>query len=169
MTLLCDTLVTLDARGFLREERPWSSDKRSGEERREKRWENLWLPKTVNWPYCANRFELGSRCDPASWLEEPYSKLWLAVVNWQVLCCYWLLVNWSHDLDYHMIVRFTSPATRGFLWLLSSRWKKSSGTRGFFWREERRKRKWREKTSGSGWFESHYHAMMGVNQHHEIN
>ena len=41
-------------------------------EKIEKRWENLWVPATVDWSYRANRFELGSRSDPASWLEEPY-------------------------------------------------------------------------------------------------
>ena len=56
---------TLGARGFLREE-PWR-----GEKRRERRWENLWLPATVDWSYRTNRFELGSRSDPASWLEQP--------------------------------------------------------------------------------------------------
>ena len=109
--------TTLGARGFLSEE-PRSGDKQSikwWREKRERRWENLWLPTTVDWSYRANRFELGSRSDPASWLEEPYSVLWLAVVNWQV-CCYWLLDNnWSHDVDCHMIVRFASPTTRGFL------------------------------------------------------
>ena len=39
-----------------------------------------------------NKRKQGS--DRASWLEEPYSVLWLAVVNWQV-CCYWLVVNWT--------------------------------------------------------------------------
>ena len=103
---------------FLKEE-PWSGNKWSAKwwGEREKRWENLWLPATVNWSYCANRFELGSRSDPISWLGEPYSVLWLAVANWQV-CCYWLVVNWSHDVDCHMIVRFASPATKGFLSLL---------------------------------------------------
>ena len=119
--------TTLDARGFLREEAI------NGDKRREKRekWENLWLPMTVDWSYCANRFELGSRSDPASWLEEPYSVLWLAVVLYWQVCCYWLPVNWSHDVDCHMIVRFTSPATRGFLSPLLSlfcRRKKTSGT-----------------------------------------
>ena len=33
----------------------------------------LVIPPTVDWSYCANRFELGSRSDPASRLEEPYS------------------------------------------------------------------------------------------------
>ena len=56
------------------------------EEKRERRWENLWLPVTVDWSYHGNRFELGSRSDTASWLEEPYSILWLARVNWQVCC-----------------------------------------------------------------------------------
>ena len=37
-------------------------------------------------------------------------------------------------------------------------------------REERRgRKKWWEKTSGSRRCESHYHATIGVNQHHEIN
>ena len=39
------------------------------EEKRERRWENLWLPTTVDWSYDTNRFELGSKSDPASWLE----------------------------------------------------------------------------------------------------
>ena len=34
-------------------------------------------------------------------------------------------------------------------------------------REERKK--WWEKTSGCGWCESHYHATIAVNQHHEID
>ena len=125
--------TTLDARGFLREEAI------SGDKRREKRekWEDLWLPMTVDWSYCANRFELGSRSDPASWLEEPYSVLWLAVVLYWQVCCYWLPVNWSHDVDCHMIVRFISSATRGFLSpLLSlfSQQKKTSGTRVVWYR-----------------------------------
>ena len=101
--------ATLDARGFLREE-PQRGDKQSTKQRGEKRWENLWLPTTVDWSYRTNRFELGSRSDPASWLEEPYSILWLVVVNWQV-CCYWLLVrcqlyitrqlSW-HDREIHI-------------------------------------------------------------------
>ena len=46
--------------------------------------------------------------------------------DWLLLtdrCCYWLLVNQSHDLidTYHsMIVRIASPVTRGFLSLLLS-------------------------------------------------
>ena len=51
------------------------------EEKRNRRWENLWWPATVDWSYHANRFELGSRSDPASWLEEPYGVLWLTLVN----------------------------------------------------------------------------------------
>ena len=46
------------------------------------------------------------------------------------------------------------------------------GPRGFLspQRDETRERKkWREKTSGSGRCESHYHATIGVNQHHEID
>ena len=66
--------------------------KRREEKRGEGRGENLSLSLTVDWSYSPNRFELGSRSYPASWLEEPYSILWLALVNWQV-CCYWLLVN----------------------------------------------------------------------------
>ena len=108
-------------------------------EKIDKRSENLWLPTTVDWSYRANRFELGSRSDPASWLEELYSVLWLAVVNWQV-CCYWLLVNlilWCIIDSYRsMLVRFALPATRGFIspllslsCLVSSRRKKTSGTR----------------------------------------
>ena len=75
---------------WVREEPLW--EVKRGEERK-KRWENFWLPVAVDWSYHANRFELGSRSDPASWLEELYSvKFWLALVNWQVYC-YWLLVN----------------------------------------------------------------------------
>ena len=90
-------------------------------QRGEKRWENLWLPATVDWSYRANIFELGSRSDPASWfIEEPYSIFWLAIVNWQVFC-YWLLVSqFSWHLYHSMIVRLTSPATRGCLLFLHS-------------------------------------------------
>ena len=35
--------------------------------------------------------------------------------------------------------------------------------------ETREKKKWWEKTSGSVWCECHYHATIGVNQHHEID
>ena len=42
---------TLGTRGFLREE-PQSGRRKD----REKRWENLSLPVTVDWSYCANRF-----------------------------------------------------------------------------------------------------------------
>ena len=87
---------------------------RRWEEKRE-RWENLWLPETVDWCYCANRFEVGSRSDPASWLDEPYSVLWLAlIVNCQVCCYWWLLID-SRDSYRSMIVRFASPATRSLL------------------------------------------------------
>ena len=115
---------------------PWVPEicrKAARREERE-RWENLWLPATADWSYRANRFELGSRSDPTSWLEEPYSVTWLAFVNWQV-CCYWLLVNrlsWPYRSTK---VRFGSPATRGFLSpllslssLVSSRPKKTSET-----------------------------------------
>ena len=120
--------LTLDARGFLREE-PWNGNKRSAKrEKIEKTWENLWLPATVDWSYCANRFELGSRYDPASWLEEPYRCV--------VIGC--LLINLVVLIDSYrsMIVRFASWVTRGFLSLLlslscliSSLRKKTSGTR----------------------------------------
>ena len=80
-------------------------------ERIEKRWENLWLPATVDWSYRANRFELGSRSDPASWLEEPYRCV--------VIGC--LLIDLVMLIDTYrsMIVRFASPATRGLLSPLS--------------------------------------------------
>ena len=41
----------------------------------------------------------------------------------------------------------------------------------FFRREEttRERKKWQEKTSDSRRCESHYHAMIAVNQHHEID
>ena len=35
--------------------------------------------------------------------------------------------------------------------------------------ETRERKKQQEKTSGSGRCESHYHATIGVNQHHEID
>ena len=31
----------------------------------------------------------------------PYSLLLLAVANWE-MCCYWLLVNWSHDVNWQL-------------------------------------------------------------------
>ena len=76
---------TLDARGFLREE-PWSGDKRTAKwrERREKSWEDLWFPTTVTWSYCANRFELGSRSDPASspdWRNLTAYSEWLLLTD----------------------------------------------------------------------------------------
>ena len=78
---------------------PWSDKKRREKERR---WENLWLPTTVDWSnYCTNIFELGF--NTASWLEEPYSILWFAVVNWQV--CVMILVTPIIGL----------PTTRSFL------------------------------------------------------
>ena len=58
--------ATLGARGFLREE-PWSVISEAVKrEKIDKRWENLWLPTTADRSYCTNRFELGSRSDPAS-------------------------------------------------------------------------------------------------------
>ena len=77
---------------------------------------SMWLSTTVNWSYHTNRFELGSRSDPASWLEEPFSILWLAVVNWQV-CYVFLFINLVMLIDTYrsMIVRIVSPAIRGFL------------------------------------------------------
>ena len=55
-------------RGFLL---PWRHEKREKEVARE----NLWLPATDDWSYRANRFKLGSRSDPASWLEETYKRI----------------------------------------------------------------------------------------------
>ena len=82
-------------------------------------WENLWLPGTVDWSYHANRFELGSRSDPASWLVWrnliAYSD-WLSLTDkCVVIGC--LLINLIMLLDTYrsMIVRFASPATRGLL------------------------------------------------------
>ena len=68
-------------------------DKWSGEERENRQIEN--------------RFELGSRSDPASWLEESYR----CVVIGGLLIDLVMLI----DAYRSMIVRFTSPATRGFL------------------------------------------------------
>ena len=82
----------------------------------------------VDWSYCANRIELGSRSDTASWMEEPYRCV--------VICC--LLIDFVMLIDRYrsMIVRFASPATRGFLstllslsCLVSLQRKKTSGTR----------------------------------------
>ena len=96
------------------------------------RWENLWLPATVDWYYRTNRFELGSTSDPASWLEEPSR----CVVIGRLLMDLMMLI----DSYRSMIVRFASPATRGFLSLLlflscliPSRRKKTSGTRVVGW------------------------------------
>ena len=61
----------LGTRGFLREEPRSAKREAVKREKIDKRRENLWLPATVDWSYRANRFE-PSRCDPASWLEEPY-------------------------------------------------------------------------------------------------
>ena len=63
---------------------------------------SAWLPTTVDWSYQDNRFELGLKPDPASWLEKPYRVLWLAHVNWQV-CCYWFLVNRSRGVNWHLL------------------------------------------------------------------
>ena len=73
----------------------------------DKRWENLWMPAIVHWSYHVNRFELGSRSDPVSWLDKPYRCV--------VIGC--LLIDLVMLIDSYrsMIVRFTSPATRGFL------------------------------------------------------
>ena len=97
--------TTLGARCFLTEEPRNAISKAKREavsrEKIDKRWENLWLATTVDWSYRANRFELGSRSDPVSWLEEPYRCV--------VIGC--LLI----DSYRSMIVRFASRATRGFL------------------------------------------------------
>ena len=96
-------------------------------EKIDKRWENLWLPATVNWSYHANRFELGSRPDPASWLEEPY---WCVIIGCLLIDLVMLI-----DTHHSMIVRFKSPATRGFLSSLSLSSlftsKETSGPRAF--------------------------------------
>ena len=63
---------TLDARGFLKEE-PWSGDKRTAK-REEVRKPLVAHDSYSTWSYHANRFELGSRPDPASWLEEPIQR-----------------------------------------------------------------------------------------------
>ena len=46
----------------------WYKAKRKAVKREkiDKRWENLWVPATVDWSYRANIFELGSRSDPTS-------------------------------------------------------------------------------------------------------
>ena len=89
-------------------------------EKIDKRWKNLWLPTTVDWSYRANRFDLGSRSDPASWLEEPYSVLWLAVITDRCVVIGCLLIDLVILIDSYrsMIVTFASPVTRGFLSLL---------------------------------------------------
>ena len=90
---------------------------RRGEKRRYEKTSGC--PATVDWSYRANKFELGSRSNPVSWLEEPYGVLWLAVVNWQlryvVIGCLLIDVMMLIDTYRSMIVRFASPATRGFL------------------------------------------------------
>ena len=114
-------------------------DKRSTKRRRERENRQKVRKPLVardSWlSYRANRFELGSRSDPASWLEEPYRCV--------VIGC--LLIDLVMLIDSYrsMIVRFASPATRGFLspllslsCLVSSRRKKTSGTR-VMWRRRR--------------------------------
>ena len=72
------------------------------------RRENLWLPATVDWSYRADlRFELRSRSDPASWLEEPYRCV--------VIGCLLIDLVMLSDSYLSMIVRFASPVTTGFL------------------------------------------------------
>ena len=71
--------------------------------------ENLWLPATVDYTYRANGFEPGSGSDPASWLDKPYSVLWLALVNKRVVIG-GLLID-SRDTCHSTIVRFASPTT----------------------------------------------------------
>ena len=104
--------------------------------RRERKGENLWLAAAVDWSYRANRFELGSRSDTASWLEEPYSRL--VTDRCVVIGCLLINVMMLIIIDtYHsMIMRFALSATRGFLspllslsHLVSSWRKKTSGTR----------------------------------------
>ena len=125
---------TLGARGFLREEPRSTISEAVKREKIDKRWENLWLPATVVWSYRSNRFELGSRSDHISWLEEHCSVLWLAVVTDRCVVIGCLLTD-SCDTYRSMLVRFASPVTRGFLslllslGLLSSRWKETSGNR----------------------------------------
>ena len=117
---------TLDARGFLRDE-PWNGNKRSGEERENREDVRKPLVTRDSWSYCTNRFELGSRSDPASWLEEPYRCV--------VIGC--LLINLVMLIDSYRstIVRFASGVTRGFLspflchLIFSLQWNKTSGTR----------------------------------------
>ena len=123
------TVTTLGASGFLGEEpRSAISEVQSGEERENR----------VDWSYRANRFELGSRSDPVSWMEEPYRCV--------IIGC--LLIDLVMLIDSYrsMIVRFASPATRGFLspllslsCLVSSRRKKTSGTRVFPTKKQKRK------------------------------
>ena len=108
------SLVILDARGFLREEL-WNSDKQSVKrEKIEKTWENLWLPATVDWSYCANRFELGSRSGCV------------------IIGCLLIDLVMLSDSYRSTIVRFASRVTRGFFvcrLTFFSRRKKTSGTR----------------------------------------
>ena len=68
----------------------------------------------IDWSYRANRFELGSRADPASWLEEPYNVSdVLAVVSDRCVITGCLLIDLMMLIDpYHsMIVRLALPAT----------------------------------------------------------
>ena len=103
---------TLAARGFLREEPQSAISEAVKREKIDKRWENLWLPATVDWSYRANRFELGARSDPASWLEEPYRCVTIG----------WLLIDLLMLIDSYrsMIVRYTLWVTWGFLLPLRS-------------------------------------------------
>ena len=121
---------TLGARGFLREE-PRSTISEAVKREKihvDKRWENLWLLAPVDWSYCASRFELGSRSDPSSWLEEPYRCVFIGCSLIDLVV---LIDNYRST-----IVRFALPTTRGFLspllslsCLVSLRQKKTSGTR----------------------------------------
>ena len=108
--------ATLGARGFLKEE-PRSAISKAVKRENRQEVRNLWLPVTVDWSYRANRFELGSRSDRASWLEEPCRVLWLAVVTDRCVVIGCLLIDLVILIDTYrsMIVRFASPATRGFL------------------------------------------------------
>ena len=94
-------------------------DKRSGEERENRQEVRKPLVARDSWLILPH---------PASWLEEPYRCV--------VIGC--LLIDLVMLIDTYrsMIVRFALPATRGFRspllslsCLISSRWKKTSGTR----------------------------------------
>ena len=98
---------TLGARGFLREEPRSVISKAVKRGKIDECWENLWLPATFDWFYCTNRFELGSKFDPASWLEEPCR----CVIIGCLLIDLVMLIESCRS----MIVRFPLPTTRGFL------------------------------------------------------